>query len=110
MVLRNKPAHEETEESLDGVVASSVRQEGLASSCDGPANHDGRYPHIGTELLADETAGKFCREEADEEDLPVSDWLALRNRIWANSTTNRLSVVEIIGIHAELAKLFGISI
>lgn len=77
MSLRNEPSHEETEEGFDGIVAGSVRQESLGTSGDGPADHDGWDPHVGAEFLADKTAGKFCCEETDEEDLLMLDSLAL---------------------------------
>lgn len=67
--LRDEPSHEEAEESLDGVESGFVREKGLATSCNGPPDHDARDPDVGTKLLADESARKFSREEADQEDL-----------------------------------------
>jgi hypothetical protein len=75
--LRLWCTHKKTEEGLDGVVASAVREEGLGTGRDGPAAHEERDPDIGTKLLGDQTAGQLSREEGDEEDLLLSATFSL---------------------------------
>jgi hypothetical protein len=69
LFVRNKSAHQQAEKHLDGEVGGAALDECLRACDDGPAADDERNPDISAELFADETAGKFCREEANKEDL-----------------------------------------
>lgn len=66
---RNEATHQKTKKGFDGVEASTIRQERLAASCDGPTNHDGWDPHVSTKLLAYESTGQFRGEKRQQKDL-----------------------------------------
>lgn len=82
--IGDETAHEQAEQGLDGVESGTVLEKCLRTGGDRPADHDERNPPIGTELLADETAGQLGRQKRGKED--------------------GLAVIEVVCVHSDLGQ------